>query len=109
MGKQEKLLVWTEGWIYYPIPDSCRKGKHQHLVRVCNGEGDFGYCADCGLRSPTKPHDDNAWAGSLLKQAQLDKTAFRDMKHLVLSHSINIDTREISHHFHYVEREVPTL
>lgn len=81
---------------------------HKSLCLACErGKGDYAYCEGCGLRTPSLPHDNLAWAETIFKDAAKSGKLFRDVGHLEKMYSCNLTTGEVSKkgflYYHYEE------
>jgi len=77
----EELTLQIGGWekVKVPIESQCR---HQCVLACEDSLTDFAYCNICGLRTPSVPYDNYAWAGEMFRRARDNGKLFRDPSNL---------------------------
>ena len=88
----EELILQIGGWEKVKVPREC---KHDYCLS-CEGLSDFAYCTSCGLRTPSVPHKNGAWAESMFIRSGNEGTLSRDVSNLRKLYCIDRETGEIS-------------
>jgi len=100
----EELTLQIGGWekVRVPIESQCR---HECVLACEDGLTDFAYCDRCGLRTPSTPHDNHAWAGDMFRNTRARGELFRDSSNLQKIYVLNRERNSIEPTLAYIYGE----